>query len=99
MVLQRDSNTTRVWGTAPTASAITITLTGASGKVETPIAAVSDATGNWFVNLPEHKGSTADEYTITLTCHGEAAATAADGAAGHVTMAGVLFGDVFGCHG
>ena len=96
MVLQRDSSSTRVWGTAANGTAISIQLAGPGGAHEPAIAAVADSAGKWWVDLTPHPGSVADEYSLTLTC---AAAGGRGQQRGSVTAAGLLFGDVFGCHG
>jgi len=100
MVLQRDSSSTRVWGTAVNGTAIRIQLAGPGGAREPAIATAADATGKWWLDLPAHPGSVVDEYSLTLTCGGGGGGGGGRGQpGGSVTATGILFGDVFGCHG
>ncbi len=85
MVLQRGV-AARVWGSAAGSTNISITVSGAAGA-ETKTARVT-ANGTWTVDLAP-RTATASPSTITLTCAGGLLAN----------LTGVLFGDVFGCHG
>ena len=94
MVLQRDSASTKVWGTAAKQSSVTLQLSTA-GALEPAITKHADASGKWVVELPAHAGSVTAEYTLRLTCGSGAGRTVG----GSVVATGILFGDVFGCHG
>ena len=71
MVLQRDSSSTRVWGTAVNGTAIRIQLAGPGGAREPAIATAADATGKWWLDLPAHPGSVVDEYSPVMNAERE----------------------------
>lgn len=87
-VKQRDV-AARVWGTTTPGGDVAVAVSSGA-KADPVLHATAGPTGVWQVDLPARTAS-ADPSHIRLSCAGAVPA--------EVVANGVLFGDVYGCHG